>query len=112
MLSQRIEFRRLVKLAGEDRGRVVLQSVQNPRLEGGINLAESERGRRRAHQAQTLRDDLVGKGADSFSREVGGRVNLRLAQDAAGAEIIGPADDLRVGAGSERRLERLGGAGV
>ena len=71
VLGERIEFGGLVELAGDDGGRVMLQPVQNPGLEGGVDLAKSQRRGGRAHQAQAFGDDLVGQGADLLAGEIG-----------------------------------------
>jgi hypothetical protein len=42
---------RLIKLGGENGGRVVLQPIDDARLQSGIDLAESHRRRGRPHQA-------------------------------------------------------------
>ena len=90
----------------------MLEPVEHACLESGVDLPERHRRRCCAHESQAFGDDLVGQGSDAFAGQVRGRVDRRFAQDAARTEIIGPADDLHVGAGFQRLLERLGRAGV
>ncbi len=112
MLGEGVELRRLVELAGDDGRRVVLETVEHAGLQRGIDLAERHRRRRRAHQPQALGDHRVGQGADLLAGKAGGIGDRGFAHDAARAEIIGPADDMRGGALQQHVLHGLAGAAV
>ena len=55
---------------------------------------------------------LLGRVRIRLPARSAGRVDRRLAEHAARAEIIGPTDDIHVGAGFKRLLERFGRAAV
>src|ERR1043165_4938281 len=112
VLGQRIELGGLVELAGDDRRRVVLQPVEHAGLQRGVDLAERERRRGRAHQAQAFGDDRVRQGADLQARQILRRLDRLLGEHAARPEIVGPGDDADVRALEQRVLDRPGGARV
>ena len=107
MLGQRVVLRGLEKLAGEDGRRIVLEPVEHTGLQRGVDLAEGERGRRRAHQAQAFGDDRIGQRPDLQAGEVLRRLHRLLREHAARAEIIGPGDDADAGALEQGILDRL-----
>ena len=72
VLGQRIVFRRLEELAGEDGRRIVLEAVEHAGLQRRVDFAERQRRRGGAHQAQAFGDDRIRQRADLQAGQIFG----------------------------------------